>query len=105
MIEGDDDKELSKAAGWTLMSQTKGDSALRQKDYSVALTHFTRAIALALPGDRDVMVALLCRRAVALLYLKVSKRAAGCYFLFFFFFFLFFFCPFFCGRCGLTSGL
>ena len=61
-----------KAKSWALMSQIKGESALRQKDFASALGHLTRAIALSPPSDHAAMVGLVCRRAVALLYMKVT---------------------------------
>jgi hypothetical protein len=58
---------------WPNMVMTKGDVALRMKDFNGALNQFTHALALASPDNSEQMVALLCRRAVALLYLKVEK--------------------------------
>lgn len=57
---------------WSHMSRVKGDALLRTKDYNAALTHYTRAIALAPATDLDSMVSLLCRRAIALLHFRVS---------------------------------
>ena len=59
---------------WPAMAMTKGDASLRIKDFAGALAQFTHALALASPDNHQLMVALLCRRAVALLYLQVRPR-------------------------------
>jgi predicted negative regulator of RcsB-dependent stress response len=62
---------------WPSMLTTKGDVALRMKDFEAALQHFTKALALASPDNRELMVSLLNRRAVALLYLRVRGFCGG----------------------------